>query len=118
MLERDSIDPIMYYGINKCPKCNSILTIVDMETSFLELADNGSPINETTLVKAEAVCRNCGYKAPMMRDGMSYKYDNEVNRIDKEHYICMKQAEVRKRMDSLKPTKDNPFCINVKKEQE
>lgn len=116
MLERDSIDPIISFGVNRCPNCQSILTVVDMETTFLELADNGSPINETTMVKSQVVCRNCGYSNPVIRDGLSYIYDNEYNRLDRRYREECHNREVAKRMDALKPSKDNPFCINVKEQ--
>lgn len=116
MLERDSIDPIVSFGVNRCPCCNLVLTVVDMETTFLELADNGSPINETTMIKAQVVCRKCGYSADVLRDGLSYVYDNEYNRLDREYKRIYHNREVAKRMDDLKPTKDNPFCINTKEQ--
>lgn len=117
----DCIDPISYFSMNRCPNCGSLVTIMDMETAFFELADDGDPINETTIIRAEAICRSCGYKSPVLRKDNSYVRDNEVYRLQLNFDRKMHMEEVRNRMDSLKPTKDNPFCLYTtgkKKEQD
>lgn len=117
----DCIDPVSYFDMNKCPECGRLITIMDMETAFLELSDDGDPINETTIIRAEAICRYCGYKSPVLRKDDRYVRDNEVYRLQLDFDRTMHMEEVRNRMDSLKPTKDNPFCLYTtgkKKEQD
>ena len=117
----DMIDPVSYFAANRCPKCNELITVMDMETSFLELSDDGDPVNETTFIRSEAICRHCGFKSPMVRKGFGYMYDNEINRLQMSFDKEVEMAKVRDRMDSLKPTKDNPFCLYTtgkKKEQD
>jgi hypothetical protein len=104
-------DAMIIFGRGCCLKCGHPLTIIDMETSFIQLNTNGTPIGEETMIKCEGVCRNCGERYPMMRDYDEYVHDNEYTRFCQEyiHQQFVKQTE--KLMDDLKPKPDNPFCL-------
>ena len=110
------ISPMVIFSHGKCVKCGGALVVVDMETNFMELAPDGSPVSEETMIKCEAVCRDCGTRTPMLRDGLKYIPDNEYNRLQKYFDYLEHQRLVEEEMESLKPTKDNPLCINFKKQ--
>lgn len=111
---QSGIQPMIFFGEGQCTECGGPLTVVDMETVFLELNQDAVPISEDTIIKCEAVCMHCGKRYPMMRKGLYYVKDNAYNRF-MNHYMDWKSNEQRKaEVEKLIPTKDNPFCINQK----
>lgn len=112
-IQEDAIDPMVIYGQGCCSLCGGPLTVVDMETCFMQLSDSGSPISEDTMVKTQAVCRNCGNRIPVLRDGLKYRPDSEYSRYEMWFKQKEYERQLKLRMDSLKPTKENPFCLNL-----
>ena len=117
MSHKDAINPIICYGTGCCIECGGQLTVVDMETSFMELSPSGSPISEDTMIKCEGVCMHCGRRYPMMRDGLYYIHDNEYTRFIREYNNTIYNKTIQQNMDDLKPTKDNPFCIKIERQK-
>ena len=60
------IEPFVYDGPGVCPDCGHLLTIADTELTIMDVNNEGTPISETTITKANAYCRNCRRKQPMM----------------------------------------------------
>lgn len=108
----DCIEPMIIYGPGKCTLCGGALVVVDMEVNFVQLAPNGTPVDEETMINCEGVCMDCELRYPMLRDGLNYLHDNEYNRLTLWYKHLKKQEAIAKKMDELKPKPDNPFCIN------
>lgn len=113
----DYKEPMTFFAPGKCPLCSSELIVMDMETSIMSVSPSGNPIDERTMVRCEAICTNCKHKVPMMRDGLRYIPDTEYNRLLAKYRNSEKRKEVEVEMEKLKPTEDNPFCINIKKQE-
>ena len=113
-MNSDAIDPMIIYGQGCCSECGMPLVVVDMETCFMELSDSGSPISESTMIKTEGVCRGCGKRIPVLRDGLNYRPDTPYGRFELAYKQWEYEQNLKARMDALKPTKDNPFCLNLK----
>ena len=109
---------MVLYGPGCCIECGGELTVIDMETTFLVLNPSGSPMTEDTMIKCEGVCTHCGNRYPMMRNGLNYIHDNAYTRFVKEYNTVLHVKAVEERMDKLKPTDDNPFCIDVREGQD
>lgn len=105
------IKPMLFFGPGQCIECGGQLTIIDMETCFMRLKPDGEPEREDTIIKCEAVCLHCGKRYPMMRSGLAYVPENEYTIFMKKYMENQHRIETEQRMDSLKPTPDNPFCI-------
>lgn len=114
MTTRDTIDPMIIFGPGRCIECGGQLTVIDMETCFMKLSPSGSPITEDTMIKCEAVCMHCSKRFPMIRIGSNYVPDNDYIRFLKQYNDMVHDKETNERMESLKPTKENPFCINIR----
>ena len=115
-MENDRVDPMIIYGPGRCIDCGGQLTVIDMETSFMPLSPSGKPISEETMVKCEGVCMLCGKKYPMIRYGTSYIHDNEFTRFVEDFNNQKRIEYTTRKMEELKPTKDNPFCINMERQ--
>lgn len=114
MNEKELIDPMIIRGPGCCSNCGGRLTIIDMESSFLDMSDSGQLIKEETLTSCEGVCRNCGKRIPFRPYGNSYVRDNQYTRILEKLRNEEIQNSIKAKMDELKPKEDNPFCINTK----
>ena len=117
MDNKDCITPMLLFGPGQCIKCGGQITVVDMETSFMRLSNSGNPISEDTMIKCEGVCMNCGNRVPMMRDGYNYIPENEYTKLVKEYNKKEFMKAAQDKMDRLKPTKENPFCLNIERQE-
>ena len=113
-MKQGTIEPMIVFGQGQCTECGGQLTVVDMETTFLRLDKNGSPVTEDTMIKCEAVCMNCGKRYPMLRSGLDYFRDNEYSRLRRWYLAEQTNAKRKEELDKLIPSEDNPFCINQK----
>lgn len=113
-MNRSDNDPMIIFGPGQCTECGGQLTVVDMETVFIDLSPSGVPTSENTMIRCEAVCTHCGKRISMMRDGLNYIPDNEYNRFMRYYkhseFVKTRNAEI----ENLRPSEDNPFCINLK----
>lgn len=117
MANNDHIDPMIIFGPGSCIHCGGQLMVADMETTFMTLAPSGSPVTEETMICCEAVCSSCGKRIPMMRNGMNYVPDNPYTQFIKEYMDYVKTEQFKASMEELKPTADNPFCINIERQK-
>lgn len=111
------IKPMIFFGPGQCLKCGGQIYVADMETSLMLLSPIGSPIAEETIAYCSGVCNNCGRRIPMMRDGLNYIPKTEYSEFVREYNNKLHTLEVEARMEKLKPTKDNPFCINTERQK-
>ena len=112
----DLINPVFIWGAGCCPDCYGPLTVMDMETTFMQLNEKGHPISEDTVIRTEGICRVCGKRIPMlMTDDYNFIPDNDYNRLEKWYKDLLYEKEIQRRIDSFKPPKDNPFMINTGK---
>lgn len=114
----DLISPIKVFPKGCCINCGSNLVVIDMETSFVELSDDGTPVNitEETVLRVEGVCRHCGARYPMIRYGLNYLHENEYTKLCLWYNHMLHCRQVEKDMDALKPNEGNPFCIGNNRE--
>lgn len=111
------IDPMQIFGPGRCIKCGGQMYVLDVEMTFMDLAPSGSPVNEHTEFRCEATCSLCGSRVPMMRCGLDYIPDTEYSRFIRDYVDMELIRETEARMEALKPTKDNPFCINTERQK-
>lgn len=104
-------DPMVIYGQGQCRECGGRLVVIDSEATLLELEDNGSPRNETTIVKIIAKCTHCGKTCPMLRKGLSYEHDTPSTRIEHWYKRKRRAEQFKKRMEELQAPEDNPFFL-------
>ena len=116
-MKQGTIEPMIVFGQGQCTECGGQLTVVDMETTFLRLDKNGSPVTEDTMIKCEAVCMHCGKRYPMIRNGLDYYHDNDYMKTVIEYQRYLANAKRKAELEKLIPTEDNPFCINQKGQQ-
>lgn len=97
----DLINPLLECGIGYCPHCGSPLLMVDSEMVYMELNEEGYPIDcDVTYSRVEGVCYGCGAVIPYKRAGGKYLPYNPV--FDK-------QVENNIKVDLSKKIEDNPF---------
>ena len=112
----DNLSPMIFFGPGSCIHCGGQLLVADMETTFMCLSPSGSPVTEETMIHCEAVCNSCGKRIPMMRNGLGYIPDNEYTQFIKKYMHNLKCKQVEESMEQLKPAADNPFCINIERQ--
>lgn len=117
MANNDYIEPMVIFGPGSCISCGGQLMVADMETTFMALAPSGSPVTEETMICCEAVCSCCGKRIPMMRSGMDYVPENSYTKFVREYMKQLHTKKVEATMEELKPTADNPFCINIERQK-
>lgn len=99
-MSADLINPLLECAVGCCPHCGSPLLMVDSEMVYMELNDEGYPIDaEVTYSRVEGVCYSCGATIPYKRAGQKYVPYNPV--FDN-------QLEENIKVDLLK-TNGNPF---------
>ncbi len=98
----DLINPLLECEAGCCPHCGNPLLIVDSEMVYMELNDNGHPIDcEVTYSRVEGVCYFCGTVVPYKRSGQKYIPYNP---------LFDKQVEENIKVDINKYKKENnPF---------
>lgn len=116
MTRRSDNDPMVIFGPGQCTECGGQLTVIDMETVFMNLSPSGSPVSEDTMINCEAVCSHCGKRIPMMRNGLDYMPDNGYNRFMRYYKLSEFNKAKKAEIDKLRPTEDNPFCINLERQ--
>jgi len=108
-------NPMVLYGPGQCTECGTNLVVMDIESTLLELEDNGSARKETTIIRVVGKCPHCGRKYKMFREGLGYVYDNPCTRLQKWYNYISHCKEVEKDIDALKAPKDNPFFLSKNK---
>lgn len=69
----DLINPLVECPTGFCPHCGNQLLIIDSEMVYMELNNEGYPIDyEVTYSRVEGVCYSCGANIPYKRSFMKY----------------------------------------------
>lgn len=102
---------MIMYSPGQCRNCGFNLLILDMESTILELEDDGSARSEETIVKVIGKCPNCGKEYKMIRNGLKYEFDSEYNNILHWYKRQLYDLNIQKAVDSIKAPKDNPFFL-------
>lgn len=98
----DLINPLMECNIGHCPHCGNPLLLVDSEMTYMELNEEGVPIDcEVSYTRVEGVCYTCGAKIPYKRAGMKYVPYNKLFDPIINNNIKINVKE--------KPVESNPF---------
>lgn len=97
----DLINPLLVCDIGCCPHCGNPLLMVDSEMVYMQLNDEGYPIDcEVTYSRVEGVCYTCGATIPYKRSGGKYLPYNP---------LFDQQTEKNIKIDLSKKIEDNPF---------
>ena len=89
----DLINPLIECNIGFCPHCGNKLLIVDSEMTYMELNDDGEPIDcDVTYSRVEGVCYTCGSVIPYKRIGQKYVQYNPLFDKDDNIEINLKKA--------------------------
>ena len=109
MKEEFYIEGVEVYGPGRCPECMSPITIMDVETSFMQLNKDGTPLDIDTYTTCRGVCQKCGGRYRYMRlDG---KYVPESDMVLYTHLIKIRDV-VKKRIEEEKgKSKENPLAL-------
>lgn len=101
---------MIYHGPGGCPKCGTLLTVIDSEMTIMDLNQEGHPISEQTVVKVRACCPNCMHKLDMMRwEGRYIPYSESVEIIKRGEALY--KIEQRSSMLDNKAKGENPLAI-------
>ena len=113
MVNEITTEAMIYHGPGGCPKCGSLLTVIDSEMTIMDLNQEGHPTSEETIFKAKACCPNCGHKQEMMRwQGRYIPYSENVHRIKLGDALY--NIRQRSRMLDEQSKGENPFAIESK----
>lgn len=104
------IEPMIFHKPGECPDCFGPLVVADSELTFMEIDQDGNPINEDTSVTCFAACLHCGKRIPMMRWKGSYIPYSEKGR---RYKLAEFAYEIEKRKKELNKNSNgvNPFAI-------
>lgn len=103
-----TIEPFIYYGPGRCPKCCGTLVVADSEISVMELNQDGVPVSyDDTNIRCEAVCLECGNRIEMIRWKSGY-IPYSKKRL--KRLLMEAKLEVDQRKEKLNEMKkENPF---------
>lgn len=112
MVEKEIlIQPMDFHGPGDCPKCYGPLTVIDSELTMMSLNTDGIPLDEeTTIIRCEGVCPQCGTRLPMMRWKGGYIPFSEIGYLIKRMEL---EDEANRRVEEMnsKSKGKNPFAL-------
>lgn len=110
MAEKElTIRAINIYGPGRCPECFSPLTIMDIETSFMEVNEDGTPIDLETYESCKGICSKCGGRYPMMRLNGRYVPDSDMVRYT--HLLKARDEALKRIEENKSKSKQNPLAL-------
>lgn len=102
------IKPAEFIGYGICPKCGSPLCLMEKETNWYKLNNDGYPIlNFANYSYIEAVCEECGTTFEYVRDGMSFRPFIQHEQYIREQVI--KDSIIKVTEETINEFNKNPF---------
>lgn len=110
MAEKEfGIRAVNIYGPGRCPECFTLLTVMDIETSFMELNEDGTPISLETYESCSAICEKCGGRYRMMRLNGKYVPDSDMVRYT--HLLKARDEALKRIEENKSKSKENPLAL-------